>query len=134
MEKKKMNLIQYYQRMVEKLMREKYNGEDNIDFIYSSPFSRCVETSIVFIKYILKKYKKDIKIRIDYGLCPQIPGDWIFDFLINQPIISVLKIINLLSSCSVSEIKMQLLTILIFLIIFKELIILYILLILCFFI
>ena len=49
-----------------------------IDYIYSSPFSRCIETALQFKKYILKKYKTDVKIRIDYGLSPQIPGDWIF--------------------------------------------------------
>lgn len=63
---------------LEKLMNEKYDGHSKIDFIYSSPFARCIETSIAFRKYILKKYKKDVKIRIDFGLSPQIPGDWIF--------------------------------------------------------
>ncbi len=73
---------------LKKLMDSKFGSDidciNNIDFIYTSPFSRCIETSIEFRKYILKKYKIDVKIRVDYGLCPQIPGDWIFWFSENK--------------------------------------------------
>lgn len=40
-----------------KIMNDKYKG-GHIDYIYSSPFSRCVETALQFKIYILKKYKK----------------------------------------------------------------------------
>ncbi len=49
---------------------------DLIEFIYSSPFTRCIETSIEIAKIINKKKrhtKKPCKIRIEYGLSETIP-------------------------------------------------------------
>ena len=43
----------------------------DIDYIYSSPLTRCIETALVIKKNIKKKLKKDIKIRIEYGLTEQ---------------------------------------------------------------
>lgn len=67
-------------QQIEKIMNDKYDTDEDIDFIYSSPFARCIETAIIFRKYILKKYKINVKIRIDYGLSPQFPGDFIYWF------------------------------------------------------
>ena len=39
----------------------------SIQYIYSSPFTRTLETAIIFQNY-LKKYNENIKIRIEYGL------------------------------------------------------------------
>lgn len=47
----------------------------DMDFIYSSPFTRCIETSLMFQKYVMKKYNVNILIRIEYGLSPQFIGD-----------------------------------------------------------
>jgi hypothetical protein len=39
-----------------------------IEYIYSSPFTRCIQTSLNFQKRIMDKYNILIKIRIEYGL------------------------------------------------------------------
>lgn len=46
-----------------------------IEYIYSSPFTRCIETSIEIAKQINQKKtsKKPCKIRIEYGLSETIP-------------------------------------------------------------
>lgn len=44
------------------------SGYQNVDYIYCSPLTRCIETCLVIKKEIKKKLKKDIKIRIEYGL------------------------------------------------------------------
>lgn len=41
---------------------------DKIEYIYSSPMTRCIETSIEIQKNIMKLTKKILPIRIDYGL------------------------------------------------------------------
>jgi len=44
------------------------NFKGEFDFIYSSPMTRCIQTSLQFQKYIYETYKKFPLIRIDYGL------------------------------------------------------------------
>lgn len=39
-------------------------------YIYSSPMTRCIETSLEFQKYIYNVYDKLVLIRIEYGLTP----------------------------------------------------------------
>ena len=56
-----------------KLAKKAYNklfdsGYQNIDYIYCSPLTRCIQTCLEIKKEIKKKLKKDIKIRIEYGL------------------------------------------------------------------
>ncbi len=46
---------------------------DLIEYIYSSPFTRCIETSIEIAKTIKKQTRKSCKIRIEYGLSETIP-------------------------------------------------------------
>jgi len=41
----------------------------NIDYIYSSPMTRCIETSIAIIEAIKRTTGKILKIRIEYALC-----------------------------------------------------------------
>ena len=43
-------------------------GYDNIDYLYCSPLTRCIQTCLVIKKIIKKKFKKELKIRIEYGL------------------------------------------------------------------
>lgn len=42
--------------------------KDDLGFIYSSPFTRCIQTSLEFQRFILNKYKVLIPIKIEYGL------------------------------------------------------------------
>lgn len=56
-----------------KLAKKAYNklfdsGYQNVDYIYCSPLTRCIQTCLEIKKEIKKKTKKDIKIRIEYGL------------------------------------------------------------------
>ena len=56
-----------------KLAKKAYNklfdsGYKNVDYIYCSPLTRCIQTCLEIQKEIKKKLKKDIKIRIEYGL------------------------------------------------------------------
>lgn len=43
-----------------------YSGDFN--YIYTSPFTRCVQSSLQFQKYIFEKFNKLVLIRIEYGL------------------------------------------------------------------
>ena len=56
-----------------KLAKKAYNklydsGYKDVDYIYCSPLTRCIQTCLEIKKQIKKKVKKDIKIRIEYGL------------------------------------------------------------------
>ena len=56
-----------------KIAKRAYNklfdsGYQNVDYIYCSPLTRCIQTCLEIKKEIKKKLKKDIKIRIEYGL------------------------------------------------------------------
>lgn len=44
------------------------SGYNNIDYIYCSPLTRTIQTCLILKNEIKKKLKKDIKIRIEYGL------------------------------------------------------------------
>jgi broad specificity phosphatase PhoE len=44
------------------------SGYNDVDYLYCSPLTRCVETCLVIKKEIKSKLKKDIKIRIENGL------------------------------------------------------------------
>jgi len=57
----------YLKKAVSEMIREDKDF-DKIEYIYSSPMTRCVETSIEIQKNILKLTKKFVPIRIDYGL------------------------------------------------------------------
>jgi hypothetical protein len=47
------------------------NGENKkFTYIYSSPMTRCIETSLEFQKYIYNVYNKLVLIRIENGLTP----------------------------------------------------------------
>jgi hypothetical protein len=47
------------------------NGSNKkFTYIYSSPMTRCIETSLEFQKYIYNIYNKLVLIRIEYGLTP----------------------------------------------------------------
>jgi hypothetical protein len=46
------------------------NTPNDFTYIYSSPMTRCIETSIQFQNYIKDIYDKHILIRIEYGLTP----------------------------------------------------------------
>ena len=62
-----------------------YSGE--FGYIYSSGYTRCVQTSLQFQKFIESEYKIKIPIRIEYGLVPNFEGyvDSIYTgFIINQ--------------------------------------------------
>jgi broad specificity phosphatase PhoE len=60
------NGIKIAKKSINKLLKLGYN---KINYLYSSPFSRCIETCLVLKKEIKDKLNKDIKIRIEYGLC-----------------------------------------------------------------
>ena len=50
--------------------------KQQIKYIYTSPFTRCVETAIEMLKEIRKEPKnKNCLIRIEYGICECI-GSW----------------------------------------------------------
>lgn len=56
-----------------KIAKTAYNklydsGYKNVDYLYCSPLTRCIQTCLEIKKEIKKKLKKDIKIRIEYGL------------------------------------------------------------------
>lgn len=44
---------------------------NNFDYIYSSPWTRCVQTSIQILQAIKDNTNKTLKIRIEYGLAEQ---------------------------------------------------------------
>ena len=43
-------------------------GYKNITYLYSSPLTRCIQTSLIIKKIIKKKLNIDLKIRVEYGL------------------------------------------------------------------
>jgi broad specificity phosphatase PhoE len=51
------------------------NYKEDFGFIYSSPLTRCIQTSLEFQKYIELVYSIKILIRIEYGLFPNFFGD-----------------------------------------------------------
>lgn len=51
------------------------NHEDNFGYIYSSPLTRCVQTSIEFQKYIEDTYNVKILIRLENGLFSNFFGE-----------------------------------------------------------
>ncbi|AYV85486.1 MAG: histidine phosphatase superfamily branch 1 [Satyrvirus sp.] len=64
----------------------KHINIDNFDYIYSSPWTRCIQTSIQILKAIENETGKKLKIRVEYGLAepmlcyllfylPEINGD-----------------------------------------------------------
>ncbi len=59
--------IKIAQDTTEKLIKKM----KDVDYIYSSPLTRCIQTSIIIKEIIKKKLNKDIKIRIEYGLTEQ---------------------------------------------------------------
>ena len=50
----------------------------NIEYIYTSPFSRCVETSLIFQKVIEKLLQIKVPIRVEYGLIEISPNKNIY--------------------------------------------------------
>ena len=52
-------------KAIKKLFESGYN---KVDYLYCSPLTRCIQTCLVIKNHIKKKLKKDIKIRIEYGL------------------------------------------------------------------
>lgn len=52
-------------REIGKILRD-YLGEFN--YIYCSPFTRCIQTALQFQKYIYDKFKCLVLIRVEYGL------------------------------------------------------------------
>ena len=44
------------------------NNFDEVDVLYSSPLTRCVQTCLIIKNEIKKKFGKNLKIKIDYGL------------------------------------------------------------------
>jgi hypothetical protein len=65
-----------------KLANEKINtmllniNNEDLGFIYSSPFMRCIQTALEFQKVIKKKYKILIPIKIEYGLISNVANYW----------------------------------------------------------
>jgi len=57
--------IKYAGECINDLLKD-YDGA--FSFIYSSPLTRCIETSIIFQNYIKLKYGIVVPIRIEYGL------------------------------------------------------------------
>lgn len=55
-------------KMAQTYLRNVFVTPKKFSFIYSSPLTRCVETSLCFQKYILKKFNTLVPIRIEYGL------------------------------------------------------------------
>ena len=54
--------------IAERAIKDILKEYTDFDYIYSSPFSRCIETSLVIQNEIKKETGKNIKIRIEYGL------------------------------------------------------------------
>jgi len=52
---------------IKKILKD-YNSNSKFDFIYSSPMTRCIQTSLQFQKYIFENFKQFVLIRIEYGL------------------------------------------------------------------
>lgn len=52
---------------------KKYKGE--FSFIYSSPYTRCIQTSLQFQKYIKVNFGVKPLIRIEYGIVPNFYGE-----------------------------------------------------------
>ena len=52
--------------------------EKNIEYIYTSPFSRCIETSLIFQKVIKNILQINVLIRVEYGLIEISPNKNIF--------------------------------------------------------
>lgn len=63
--------IENAKKMADRLM--KYTDVTKIKYFYSSPISRCVETTIHMINRIYEKTKHKIYIRIEYGLTRSLP-------------------------------------------------------------
>jgi broad specificity phosphatase PhoE len=55
-------------KAAEEIMKNDKNIKD-MTFIYSSPMTRCIQTSLIVQRIIFKQTKKFIPIRIEYGLC-----------------------------------------------------------------
>jgi hypothetical protein len=60
---------------INKLNNNLKDLQDNFGFIYSSPLTRCIQTSLEFQKYIESTYSIKIPIRIEYGLFPNFFGE-----------------------------------------------------------
>jgi hypothetical protein len=67
--------------------------EKNIEYIYTSPFSRCIETSLLFQKVIKKILQIDFLIRVEYGFIEISPNK---NFLIKKNKIELDNSIELL--------------------------------------
>jgi broad specificity phosphatase PhoE len=55
-------------------------------YLYSSPLQRCIQTAICVAYIIKKQTNRDIKIRIEYGLCEQ-QSMWNYEYVTNNNII-----------------------------------------------
>jgi len=66
---------------------------DQFEFIYSSPMTRCIQTSILISKTIFKLINKLIKIRIEYNLAPNLNVPYNDLELKNNKIVVVPKIL-----------------------------------------
>ncbi len=66
---------------------------ENIEYIYTSPFSRCIETSLIFQKVIKQFLQIDVPIRVEYGLIEISPNK---NFLIKKNKIELDNSIELL--------------------------------------
>lgn len=51
---------------LKKIIKNNLNYE--FDFIYCSPFTRCIQSALQFQKYILDKFNKVVQVRVEYGL------------------------------------------------------------------
>lgn len=58
-------IIQAYNGIA-KIIPKNFNGE--IEFIYCSPFTRCIQTALQFQKYIYDNFNVIVLVRIEYGL------------------------------------------------------------------
>jgi hypothetical protein len=53
-------------KIIEKILSD-YTGD--FSYIYSSPITRCIQTSLEIQNFIQKKYNIKLLIRVEYGLC-----------------------------------------------------------------
>lgn len=60
------NGIEQAYNEIGKILPKNYKGE--FDYIYCSPYTRCVQSALQFQKYIFDKLKKIVLVRIEYGL------------------------------------------------------------------
>jgi hypothetical protein len=73
-----------------KIANQKINEiltNENMGSIYSSPFTRCIQTSLEFQKAIKNKYDILIPIKIEYGLCHEFINQHNLNQLNNSKII-----------------------------------------------